>query len=87
MSGYITKRTTVRLDEALIESAKAGARLRHKTLTRLIEEGLHRVLAELVSKKRGRKVVLPAGHESGGVMAGVDLNNSAGILDIMDELR
>jgi hypothetical protein len=81
------KRTTVRLDEALVESAKAEARLRHKTLTRLIEEGLHRVLADPASKKHGRKVVLPAGHESGGVLPGVDLNDSAGIMDIMDGLR
>ncbi len=81
------KRTTVRLDETLIESAKAAARLRHKTLTRLIEEGLHLVLANPASKKSGRKVVLPRGHESGGVVPGVDLNDSAGILDIMDGLR
>jgi hypothetical protein len=81
------KRATVRLDEALIESAKAEARLRNKTLTRLIEEGLQRVLAEAAPEKRERKVLLPTGHESGGVLPGVDLNNCAGILDIMDGLR
>ena len=81
------KRTTVRLDEALLDRAKAAARLRHKTLTRLIEEGLQLVLANPASKKSGRKVVLPRGHESRGVLPGVDLNNSAGILDIMVGLR
>jgi hypothetical protein len=81
------KRTTVRLDESLLDQAKAVARLQHKTLTRLIEEGLHRVLAGPAAKKPRRKIALPTGHESGGVLPGIDLNNSAGILAILDGLR
>jgi len=80
-------RTTVRLDDALLDRAKSEARLRHKTLTRLIEEGLQRVLAEPAGTKRRRKVVLPVGRKSGGVLPGVELDNSAALLDIMDGLR
>jgi hypothetical protein len=38
-------RTTVRIDDGLLEQAKAEARRKHRTLTSLIEEGLRLVLA------------------------------------------
>jgi hypothetical protein len=80
-------RTTVRLNDSLLEKAKAEARRRHQTLTSLIEEGLHRVLAEARSGKRRRKVILPVSSASGGLLPGVDLEDRGAILDIMDGIR
>jgi len=39
-------KTTVNLPDALLEAAKRRARAHDRTLTSLIEEGLHRVLAD-----------------------------------------
>jgi hypothetical protein len=75
-------RTTVRLNDALLARAKREAAKRKVTLTALIEHGLHLALVE---KTR----VLPVSThlpswDSGGTLPGVDLNNSAALLDIME---
>jgi hypothetical protein len=80
-------RTTVRLDNGLLEQARAAARQRHTTVTSLIEEGLRLVLINERPAGRRPKVVLPVSRETGGVLPGVDLNNSASLLDLMDERR
>jgi len=80
-------RTTVRLDDALLDQAKREAAKRHETLTALIEQGLRLVLAQ--SQTRGKKrprVVLPTSGK-GGLQPGVDLDNSAALLDIMENIR
>jgi hypothetical protein len=79
-------RTTVRLDDGLLEQAKAAARQRHTTVTSLIEEGLRLILT---NERLGRraKVVLPVSRETGGVLPGVDLNNSASLQDLMEDRR
>ena len=76
----------MRLDDGLLEQAKAAARQRHRTVTSLIEEGLRLVLT---NERPGRrtKVVLPVSRETAGVLPGVDLNNSAGLLDLMEDRR
>ncbi|MHB8513693.1 MAG: DUF6364 family protein [Actinomycetota bacterium] len=48
----MTERTTVRLDENLLASARHYAKESGRTLTSLIEEGLHRVLSPDLPKKR-----------------------------------
>lgn len=78
-------RTTVRLDDGLLEQAKAEARQRQKTLTSLIEEGLRLVLASGGTPARRRRIVLPVSRERGGVLPGIDLDNNAGLLDVMEE--
>ena len=81
-------RTTVRLDEALLEQAKREAARRRETLTALIEEGLRLVLARSrTSRQRARRVVLPKCRAGGGVLPGVDLNDSASVLDVMENRR
>ena len=80
-------RTTVRLDDGLLEQAKAEARQKHKTLTSLIEEGLRLVLANGGTSVRRKKTVLPVSRERGGVLPGVDLDNNAGLLDLMEDRR
>ena len=78
-------RTTVRLDDGLLEQAKAEARHKRKTLTSLIEEGLRLVLTNGRTPVRRKKIVLPVSRERGGVLPGVDLDNNASLLDVMED--
>jgi hypothetical protein len=80
-------RTTVRLDDGLLEQAKAEARQTHRTLTSLIEEGLRRVLASGETVAPRKKIVLPMGRERGGVLPGVDLDSNASLLDVLEGRR
>lgn len=81
-------RTTVRLDDALLEQAKREASRRRATLTSLIEQGLRLVLAQSRSaRERRRRVVLPVSRAAGGVLPGIDLNDSAALLDVMENRR
>ncbi|HEY3826560.1 MAG TPA: hypothetical protein VGL82_18485 [Bryobacteraceae bacterium] len=77
-------RTTVRLDDGLLDQAKAEARKKKKTLTSLIEEGLRLVLSNGGTSARRQKIILPVSRECGGVLPGVDLDNNAALLDVME---
>ena len=77
-------RTTVRLEESLLEQAKVVAAQQNKTLTSLIEEGLYRVIKDAQNPVPRKKVVLPVSTRSGGTLPGVDISNSAELLDIME---
>jgi hypothetical protein len=77
-------RTTVRLDEALLERARAEAAKRKTTLTSLIEQGLELVLRRPMKRSAPRPVALPECRAGGGTLPGVDLNDSASLLDRMD---
>jgi hypothetical protein len=78
-------RTTVRLDDGLLELARAEARRRGETLTALIAKGLRRELATSIPAGRRPRVVLPVSNSTRGLMPGVDLSDSAGLLAIMEE--
>ena len=80
-------RTTVRLDEQLLRLVKRAAHDRGQTMTSLIEQGLRLVLAGSQVHHRRKRVRLPVSREGGGVAPGVDLNNSAALLDIMEGRR
>lgn len=77
-------RTTVRLDDSLLARAKQHAARERRTLTSLIEEGLTVVL-EKPGRERPKRIVLPVSKAGGGVRPGVDLNNNAALLDLLDE--
>ena len=79
-------RTTVRLDEALLEKAKREAARRGVTLTALIARGLRLVLARPEQRKAVR-VDLPVCRAGGGTLPGVDLNDSAALLDTLENWR
>lgn len=77
-------RTTVRLDEGLLERAKREARRRKITLTAFMEEGLQLALA-----RRGRpalkvRMSLPVSSAQGGTLPGIDLDDTAALLDTME---
>ena len=80
-------RTTVRLDDPLLEQAKREAVRRGETLTALIEQGLQLVLAQSGPRQRRKRVVLPVCRAGGGVLPGVDLNDSSALLDVMEGRR
>ena len=78
-------RTTVRLPEELLRRAKKRAAEQGLTLTAMLEEGLKLVLAEPRPKSARRAPIrLPVSKASGGMLPGVDLNQSSDLLDRME---
>jgi len=80
-------RTTVRLDDGLLQQAKREAARRRETLTALIEQGLRLVLAQSRSPRRGKPVSLPVCRAGGGTLPGIDLNDTSSLLDAMEMRR
>lgn len=78
-------RTTVRLDDALLDQARREAARRGTTLTALLEEGLRLALRRPLPTERAPRVSLPVSRAQGGVLPGVDLDDSAALLERMDE--
>jgi hypothetical protein len=77
-------RTTVKLDDDLLQRAKREATLRRTTITALIEQGLRLVLAQLSSRQRRKRVVLPVCRMGGGTLPGVNLNDRFALQDTME---
>lgn len=77
-------RTTIRLDDAFLARAKKEALRRGKTLTALIEEGLRMVMAQGEQSVEREPVRLPVSSAGGGTLPGVDLKDSARLLEIME---
>lgn len=78
-------RTTVRLDEGLLEQARREAARRGVTLTALIEQGLRMALRRPRPSSRAERVELPVSRAAGGVRPGINLDDSADLLDRMDD--
>jgi hypothetical protein len=78
-------RTTVRLNDDLLAAAKQRAVADRTTLTALIEDSLRHTLA-LRSTVSGERLTL---HQFGDAVtvAGINLDNSAALRDLMDGLR
>jgi hypothetical protein len=77
-------RTTVRLNEKLLERAKQEAARRGESLTALIEQGLRLVLARSRPEPPLKPVRLPVCRRGGGTLPGVDLNDTAALMDQME---
>jgi hypothetical protein len=75
-------RTTVRLDEHLLAQAKRRAAETGKTLTAVLEDALRESLARRNAHAKAKPVRLKTVKGS-GVRAGVDLDDSASLLDLM----
>ena len=76
-------RTTIRLDDQLLTEAKQHAVKRGCTLTAVMEDALRTFLAMSQQSATGQKLKLPTFH-GGGLRPGIDLDNTADLLDIMD---
>lgn len=78
-------RTTIRLDDELLTKAKRAALERGTTLTAVIEDALRRALTPSTEPRRD-DVVLPT-FRGNGLQPGVDLDDSASLLDLMEDRR
>jgi len=76
-------RTTVRLDESLLAEAKKHAAESGKTLTAVLEDALRQTLARRHSRPRAKPVRLKTVKGS-GLRSGVDLDDSASLLELME---
>ena len=79
-------RTTIRLDDKLLTEVKKLAAHSGRTLTAVIEDALHEVLARQ-RKQEARKPVRLKTVSGNGPQAGVDLDNTAELLDLMEDRR
>jgi hypothetical protein len=79
-------RTTVRLDDALLDRARREAARRGTTLTALIAEGLRNVLAAPKGSRRRRVAGVPVSSRVGKPFPGVDYTKTSAILDYLDAL-
>jgi hypothetical protein len=76
-------RTTLRLDDALLREAKHLATRTGRTLTAVIEDALREMLARSRAGSERTRVKLPT-FRGDGLRPGVDLDDSAALLDLMD---
>lgn len=67
-----------------MEQARREAARRGVTLTALIEQGLRMALRRPRPASRAERVQLPVSRATGGVLPGIELDNSADLLDRMD---
>jgi hypothetical protein len=76
-------RTTIRIDEALLRDAKHLAVRTGRSLTAVIEDALREALAHQrnAAPRQPVALVTVGGH---GLRPGVDLDDSASLLDLMD---
>ena len=74
-------RTTIRLDDALLRRAKAAAAVSGRSLNDLIVDAIRAALAPRTSPARVMEVPTYKGR---GLQPGVDLDDSAGLLDLMN---
>lgn len=77
-------RTTIRLDDGLLDQARREAKRRGTTLTALIEQGLRLAIRPSLPIERNTRISLPVSRARSGLIAGVDLDDSAALLDRMD---
>jgi hypothetical protein len=78
--------TTVRLTDFLMQEARTFARRNNITLTEVIAEGLRlRLLQGETGGPEKRKIKpLPVSKASGGLKAGVNLNDSKALWSLLD---
>lgn len=80
-------RTTIRLNDELLAAVKRHAAETGRTLTAVIEDALRQSLGRRgQTPDRKRRVRLPT-HGTGGLRSGVDLDNTARLLDLMESRR
>jgi K+-transporting ATPase c subunit len=76
-------RTTIRLDDDLLQQAKAHAAATNRTLTQLIEDALRVALARRAAATERPRIDLPVFRGS-GLQPGVNLDSNAALLDLME---
>jgi len=77
--------TTLRMDDDLIRRAKARAAEEGESLTAFIEEAVRRRLEARLSAMTAERPSIPTFAGGGGLLFGVDLDDTASITDLMDQ--
>lgn len=77
-------RTTINLPDDLLSRAKQRAAATHRTLTAVMEDALRAALDHAPDPAPAQRTRLVT-HGAGGTRAGVDLDDGAALLDLMDE--
>lgn len=80
----MSERTTVRLPGDLVRRAKRKAAAEGRSLTALIEDGLRRVVNERSSSGKAKRVLPPVSAARGGLLPGIDLNETSALQEIDD---
>jgi len=75
-------RTTIRLDETLLVEAKKYALAQGKTFTQMVEETLREKLMQRPKSQKKQPIRLKT-VSGNGVNPGIDLDDSAALLDMM----
>jgi len=78
-------RTTIDIDHHLLREAKKLAAQRGVPLAQVVEDSLRETFARRPLPTARRKVKLPT--VEGRILPGVDLSNSAELLELMDQDR
>jgi hypothetical protein len=79
-------RITLRLDEKLVQKATQAAKERGETIEKLFERALRSLLtaAPKQSPRAHKRLKLPVSKAGGGTLPGVNLDDSAALLDRME---
>jgi hypothetical protein len=80
-------RTTINLPDDLMLRAKKAALDADTTLTEIIADALREALLKRCGKTRPRREFKVITSGSGGLLPGVDLDDTSALLDIMDGLN
>jgi hypothetical protein len=76
-------RTTITIDEHLLDEVRQVAAARRQTVSQVIEESVRESLLRRGSKSR--EPYEPRTFHAGGYQPGVDLDDNAALLELMDE--
>lgn len=76
-----TTRTTITIDEDLLDEVKRRALDAHSTVSEFVQESLRERLASM-RKKPAPFTLNPV--NTGGYQPGVEINNNAALLDLME---
>jgi len=76
-------RTTIRLDDKLLEQTKQYALTHGKTFTAIVEDALREKLLSRQGLEKQPRIKLKT-VDGKGVNAGIDLDDSASLLGVMD---
>jgi hypothetical protein len=77
-------RTTIRMNDDLLREAKQAALDSNRSLTAFLEDAVREVLARRRQRRERPPILLPT-FRGTGLRPGVNLDNSAELLDLMEE--
>ena len=78
-------RTTIDIEDDLLRRAKEVAARTNRPLRQVIEDALREVFGRAERQARRGRVKLKVSRRRGGLRPGVDIDNSAALLDLMEE--